>query len=326
MNFNSNTLAEGRPNIRRKIYFALKVLVAGSLLVYLFSFVELKNIVAAFISADILMLTLSAALLVPNIYLQYLKWKITCDKLIGERSERKILLSLFYGFPAAVFTPARAGEYFGRGLAFKDGSFTEIILATFVDKLFTILVTFIIGSIGIILFLNRYYQSSIYFSLPMITAFFVFTAIALSFIFYEEKWFYKILSPVFNHKQFLKVRNRLLILKNLNCNFVFKMIGVSTLFFFCYLLQFAILFAAFSHHIEIIKFLWAAIIIMFAKTILSPISFSELGVREGASIFFLTQIGESSSTALNASLSLFVINIIIPSLIGLFLLFIKNDD
>jgi len=65
---------------------------------------------------------------------------------------------------------------------------------------------------------------------------------------------------------------------------------------------------------------------MFAKTILSPLSFSELGVREGASIFFLTQMGESSSTALNASLSLFIINIIVPSLIGLFLLFVKNDD
>lgn len=326
MNFNSNTLAASLPNIRGKIYFALKILVAGSLLVYLFSFVESKEIVSTFLSADIQLLSFSAILLLPNIYLQYLKWKITCDKLIGEGSNRKILLSLFYGFPAAVFTPARAGEYFGRVLAFKDRTFMEIILATFVDKLFTILVTLIIGSIGMILFLNKYYQSSIYFSLPMITAFFVLTAIVFTCIFSEKKWFYRILSPVFNFKMFLKMRDRLLNLKKLDQNFVFKMTAVSTLFFFCYVLQFAILFAAFSHHAEIIKFLWAAIVIMFAKIILSSFSFSELGVREGASIIFLTQIGESSSTALNASLSIFVINIIIPSLIGLFLLFVKNDD
>jgi uncharacterized membrane protein YbhN (UPF0104 family) len=65
---------------------------------------------------------------------------------------------------------------------------------------------------------------------------------------------------------------------------------------------------------------------MFTKSILSPITFGELGIREGAAIFFLTQMGELSSTALNASLALFFINIIIPSLIGLSLLFLKNDE
>lgn len=326
MNNNSDTIVAKLPNIKARIYFALKLLVAGSLLVYLFSFVELKNIVSTFLSSNILLLSLSAVLLVPNIYLQYWKWKITCDKLIGERSRRKILLSLFYGFPAAVFTPARTGEYFGRGLAFKDHHFSEIIIATVVDKFFTILVTFIVGSIGTILFINKYYQSNIYVSLPMMIAFFVLSAITVTFIFSDKEWFYKLFSPIFKFKLFSKIGESLLMLKNLDRDFVFKMISISTIFFFCYLLQFVILFAAFAHHIEFVKFFWAAIVIMFAKTILSPISLSELGVREGASIFFLTQMGESSSTALNASLSLFIINIILPSLIGLFLLFVKNDD
>lgn len=326
MNYIYGTISAKLPNIKARIYFALKILVAASLLVYLFSFVELKNIVSAFLSADNLLLSLSTVLLIPNIFLQYWKWKITCDKLIGERSRRKILLSLFYGFPAAVFTPARTGEYFGRGLAFKDRSFTEIILATFIDKLFTILVTFIIGSIGTIVFINKYYQSGIYASLPMIITFFVLSVITITFISSDKEWFYKLFSLISKFKLFSRIGERLLMLKNLDSDFVFKMIIISTSFFFCYLLQFVILFAAFAHHIEFMKFLWAAAIIMFAKTILSPISLSELGVREGASIFFLTQMGETSSTALNASLFLFIINIIVPSLIGLFLLFVKTDD
>jgi uncharacterized membrane protein YbhN (UPF0104 family) len=314
------------PNLKSKIYFIVKLLVAISLLVYLFYFVELKNIVSTFLSANIALFALSAILLVPNIYLQYLKWKITCNKLIGERSKRKILLSLFYGFPAAVFTPARAGEYFGRGLAFKDHNFSEIIIATVVDKFFTILVTLIVGGIGTILFVSKYYQSTIYVSLPIIIAFTLFIVITITFILSDKKWFYNAFSPLIKFKLFSKIWDRLLILKNLDRKFAIKMISISATFFFCYLLQFVILFAAFAHHIEFVKFLWAAIVIMFAKTILSPISLSELGVREGASIFFLTQMGETSSTALNASLSLFFINIIVPSLIGLFLLFVKNDD
>jgi len=326
MNSETNIIAAKSSILKTRIYFTFKLLVAISLLVYLFSFVELTKIASTFLSADIFLLILSAVLLLPNIYLQYWKWKITCDKLIGERSRRKILLSLFYGFPAAVFTPARAGEYFGRGLAFKDYRISEIIIATIVDKFFTILDTFIIGSVGTILFINRYYQSSIYVSLPMIISFIVLSAIVVTFVFSNKEWFYKLFSPIFKFKLFSKIGEKLSILKNLDRDFTFKMISISTLFFFCYLLQFVILFAAFAHHIEFVKFLWAAAVIMFAKTILSPISLSELGVREGASIFFLTQMGETASTALNASLSLFVINIIVPSLIGLFLLFVKNDD
>src|SRR3972149_9178237 len=231
MNNSLNTITAKLPTLKTRIYFALKLLVAISLLVYLFSFVELKNIVSTFLSADIFLLILSAVLLLPNIYLQYWKWKITCDKLIGERSRRKILLSLFYGFPAAVFTPARAGEYFGRGLAFKDYRISEIIIATIVDKFFTILDTFIIGSVGTILFINRYYQSSIYISLPLMIAFFVLAAIAITFIFSDKEWFYKFFSPLLKFKLFSKIGERLLILKNLDRDFAFKMISISTLFF-----------------------------------------------------------------------------------------------
>lgn len=326
MNSETNIIAAKSQNLKSRIYFLLKLFIAISLLIYLFSFVELKNIVSTFYSSDILLLSLSVLLLIPNIYLQYWKWRITCDKLLGEKSRRKILLSLFYGFPAAVFTPARAGEYFGRGLAFKHYHFSEIIIATAVDKIFIILITSIIGSIGTILFISKYYQSSIFVTAPMIIVFLLLSVITVAFIFSDKEWVYKLFSPIFKLKLFSKIGERLLILKKLDRNFVFKMIPISTLFFFCYLLQFMILIAAFSHHFDVLNYFWAAVLIMFTKTILSPLSLGDLGVREGASIFFLTQIGETSTTAMNASLALFAINIILPSLIGLFLLFVKNDD
>ena len=68
MNYNSDTVSVKLPNIKARVYAALKILVAVSLLVYLFSFVELKNIVSTFLSSDIRLLALSAVLLVPNIY------------------------------------------------------------------------------------------------------------------------------------------------------------------------------------------------------------------------------------------------------------------
>jgi hypothetical protein len=59
-------------------------------------------------------------MLIPNLYLQFVKWKITCDYFLDERQNKNIAVSLFQGFTAAPFTPYRIGEYFGRAIIFKE--------------------------------------------------------------------------------------------------------------------------------------------------------------------------------------------------------------
>jgi uncharacterized protein (TIRG00374 family) len=313
------------PDLKSKIYFFLKIGIAVSLLFYLISFVQLKNIIDTFSGANVLYLSLSLVLLVPNIFLQYWKWKITCNQLVGEQDRKKILFSLFYGFPAAIFTPARMGEHFGRGLAFKDQPISEIVLGSFVDKFFTVLVTFIFGALGTIIFINKYYALSIYLSLPLLIVILIFSVFMIMIMLSNKEWLYKIIAPLMKYQLFGRILEKLQLVKKMNRNYIVKMFSASLLFFLCYLLQFIILIVAFSNHFYVMNYFWAAVLILFAKSILSPISFGELGVREGAAVYFLTQIGESSSIALNASLVLFFINIVIPSLIGLFLLFAKND-
>ncbi len=148
MNNDSNIIDTKLPARKQKIFFFLKVIITASLLIYLFSYVQLNNIIETFTKANSQLILLSLILLIPNLYLQYWKWQVTCRQFFGEQSKRKLLLSLFYGFPAAVFTPARTGEYIGRGLMFKEYSFSDIVLAIFIDKFFTILITFLIGTVG----------------------------------------------------------------------------------------------------------------------------------------------------------------------------------
>jgi len=83
---------------------------------------------------------------------------------------------------------------------------------------------------------------------------------------------------------------------------------------------------AFSNQYEFINYLWAGNLIMFAKTIIPPISFGELGIREGASVFFITQMGGAASVGFNASIFLFIINLLLPSLIGVAMFLRKNDN
>lgn len=326
MNSDSTTLTSKPINYKSKIIFSVKLVITVLLSIYIISYVQLQAILDSISHSNILFLSLSLILLIPNIYLQYLKWQLTCRQLLDENDNSKIIISLFYGFPPAVFTPARTGEYVGRALAFKDRPFVEIIIATFIDKLYVILVTFLLGAIGAFLFIRTYYQSDNFVSIPFLITFLALAAFAIVLLFANEEWMFNKVSSILKFKFLLQIREKLLILKKTTAGYSLKMFLVSILFLLCYLLQFMLLICAFSNHFDLLNYFWAALVIMFTKSILSPITIGELGIREGAAVFFLTQMGELSSTALNASLALFFINIIIPSLISLSLLFLKNDE
>jgi uncharacterized membrane protein YbhN (UPF0104 family) len=70
--------------------------------------------------------------------------------------------------------------------------------------------------------------------------------------------------------------------------------------------------------------LWAGALTFFVKTIIPFISFAELGVREAASIYFLSTFGVSGEVAFNAAFLLYFVNVLIPAFIGMFLLFKKS--
>jgi len=79
-----------------------------------------------------------------------------------------------------------------------------------------------------------------------------------------------------------------------------------------------------SHQFDFLNYLWAAGLIIFTKTIIPPISLGELGIREGASIYFITQMSGTAAVGFNASIFLFIINLLIPALIGVGMSFTKK--
>jgi uncharacterized membrane protein YbhN (UPF0104 family) len=81
----------------------------------------------------------------------------------------------------------------------------------------------------------------------------------------------------------------------------------------------------FSAGSNFINYIWTANLVMFAKTIIPPVSAGELGIREGASVFFMKSLGGTAAAGFNASIILFVFNIVIPSITGMLLMLRRND-
>jgi len=64
----------------------------------------------------------------------------------------------------------------------------------------------------------------------------------------------------------------------------------------------------------------ASVMVYFTKTLIPAITLGEIGIREGAAIYFFGLFGCSEAVAFNSSMLLFIFNLLLPSLIGLYLL------
>lgn len=327
----NNVLIKNNPAkeifIRKKQigYFLFKIIIAAGLIFFIVNRIKPKEIISAVSSANYYLIVLAFVLSLFNLFFQYLKWETVCLSYLNISTKKKIFISLFYGFAAGIFTPARIGEYFSRGLAFKEKSIFHVAAATFIDKFIPLLVVSFFGGISFVFYFHYNYLLPLYLSIP---SFFllVIIAIAILYLIMKGKIIKYIPDIISQNKRFEKILFNLEQMTKLDLNFISRMLLISSAFYFCYLIQFAVLIAAFAHSFHFFEYLWNGSLIMFTKSFIPQISFGELGIREGVSIYFYNRIGVAASTAFNASFFLFLINLLFPSLVGMILLYKRNDD
>ena len=319
-NFNNGFLKN------RLIKLALKILITVGVFYYISENIRFSEVFLQFKNSNHLLLFLVIILGFVNITFQYFKWKLSVKYLLNNSEPKKILFSLLQGFSAAIFTPARLGEYVGRAIQFTDKSFFQVVLATLIDKLFSILVVILLGSISTIIFIHTFYEAYILITISLIIVLSIFYYLIFLLLFnnnfWENMFFEKISKSVRLNKYFKKFE----ILKNLDNNFKIKMLILSLVFYLCILIQYAFLVVAFSNNYNLLEYLWVGNLIMFTKTIVPAYTFGELGIRESASIYFIQKIGENATVGFNASIFLFLINIVFPALLGLILNLRNNNE
>ncbi len=311
---------------RKLLFLLIKIMIAAGLILFLVTWIRPSEILVAIKNADLIFILFAAALLLPNIYLQFLKWKLTSLHLLQEADNKKIFNSLFYGLAAGVFTPARVGEYFGRGIVFKNQPILKVTVATFIDKLFLLVIVAFFGSLTSIMFIHSYYKVPSMITSGLIIVIIVLFYLLFIFLFHSEHW-QQFLNLKFKSINKFKVfLESLSVVHKIDKSYSSKMILLSILLYTCFIIQYALLVIAFSNNSNFLQYIIAGNLMMFSKSIVPPISLGELGIREGASIFFITQIGETANVGFNASIFLFLINVLLPALIGFVLLLKKTND
>ena len=313
--------------IRHKVALILtaKIIIAMALLFYIIIRINPDEIIMAITGANLYFIAFALLLLIPNIFSQYWKWMVISDKILGISDRKIIVASLFFGISAGSFTPARVGEYFGRAIYFKNNSVTDVTVATFIDKTFTLILIAFIGALASIIFIHYYYNVTVFISASLFIFVFALSFIFLYLVLNPSIWKDAIINKFRFSKWFSAVLRKITVIKKLDKNISYRIMFISLLFFACILLQYALLVAAFSHHFYLLNYVWAGVLLFFTKSIIPPVSIADLGIREAASVFFISMFGESSSVGFNAAIFLFLINILLPAIAGLFFLFQKNN-
>lgn len=297
----------------------LKLLLTSAALIYIVLNVHPSELYNTLIAGDRSLVLIAVILVIPNIGLQFLKWNYLVKILKPEISISEVGGSLFAGFTTGIITPARIGEFAGRAMYLRDVNKMTAVGLTVIDKLMSLVITIVAGMAGGGYILLRFNYLSPYFWIPFALLFITFMYVCMWLITHPP-FVWKIIK-LFPTES--KTHRRVVALfdsfKLLRTKHVVVLLTLSAAFYTTFFLQYQFLIAAFER-VGVIESASAVAMTLFAKTVIPPITLGELGIREGAAIYFLSLFGYAATSAVNASLIIFSCNILLPSLIGLFFL------
>jgi uncharacterized membrane protein YbhN (UPF0104 family) len=308
------------PARQKRLLFAIKILVTVLVISLLVRKISFRQLVIAFTQADNGFITAAAALLGVNIYFQFRKWQLIVRRDHPYVKNRQLLYSLFIGLALGLVTPGRIGD-FARTLFIKDAERAGILALLLIDKLITLAVLYFVGILGLSHFISIDMHPYVWLPVFMMTSALLFFLVILSRPAWVRRFFARYHRLFSRHPAIDRFIDGI---ESARAPIVLRLLVWTIVQTMTYCSQFVLLVRAFSD-ISFIDGYFATFAIMFTKSLL-PISLGDLGIRESAAIFFLTQLHVPKAAAFNASFLLFTINILLPSIMGLALFLFKRQN
>ena len=299
------------------LLFTGKILVLTFFVYYVINNIEYGEFIRYFKNVNIKYFVIALLFFLTALFFNVYKWRYIVLK-NAKVSNYEIISSIFGGYTFSLITPGRLGEM-GRFLFIRDIDYREVISFTVVDKSFNITINSLLGLIVFILFPINY---PIYVKLLLITITLIFFFLLNVYIF-APRYLYSILIKL----KFLrkgKTKNYLKILKKSDKKSNFQIFILSLLTYIFFLFEFIFL----SMSLKLDTFFIALkgfMVSLFLKTMI-PISIAEWGVKEISLMEYYKIEGVSSEIALGTAFILYILNIILPSLVGLFFILKKGGN
>ncbi len=234
--------------------------------------------------------------------------------------------SIFSGYTFGIVTPSRIGEAPGRAINMEKSKVLKTSLAVFYEKLLTLFVMLVIGGVAFTLYVAKLKDTELYQQLPLQYIAMSIAAIGAILISLNKKIILKLVRYAEKIRIFQKHVERIERAVELADKTRWRLIFYTVLKTFLFVIQFSILVVGFSGNTDYWNIFLAVNSLYFIKLFLSFASIADLGIREAGAVYFLGFIGVSQAASLNSAFIIFAINILLPSIAGVyFILRTKND-
>ncbi|HEY9364376.1 MAG TPA: lysylphosphatidylglycerol synthase domain-containing protein [Chitinophagaceae bacterium] len=262
----------------------------------------------------LLNLFLVLILMLANWSVEAIKWKLAVQK-IQPVSFSKSLKAIFSGVSFSITTPNRVGEYLGRILYMEEGKRLKAISLTIVCSISQLLVTLFMGGLGLLLLMKKIAVSEmvsiIWIRVLLSGVFIVF--VILTVFYFRLSWLVKWIDRIPASSRFAWLINTI---EEFNATLLLKLLSLSLLRFFIFIIQYYLLFRLFGVDILWWQGFWSVSICFLILAIIPSIALADLGLRGQVTLKLL---GLFSSNFLGISFTtatIWFINLVVPSIIG----------
>ena len=266
---------------------------------------------------------ISILLMPVNWGLEALKWKYLTSRL-ENFSFFTAFKSVLTGTSITMLTPNRIGEFGGRIMYVKEENRIAAIPLTILGSMSQLFVTIIMGTAGLLLFKYLWHQDDVLFKLipdlagTILIYISLLTSICIILIYLRVGFIIKLLLQIPVLKKFVKYLH---ILSEFRRKELLRILFLSFLRYVVFILQYMLLFKAMQVVIPFADCFWLLTIFYLVMTMAPTIGFTELPLRAAASVEIFQVFSTNILGIQAASLSIWLINLVIPALIGSLLIF-----
>jgi uncharacterized membrane protein YbhN (UPF0104 family) len=299
--------------VQSRLTTILKILAAVGLLGYLVYLVEPSRLWAVARRAEGGWIAAAVLLLPANLALEGLMWQWMARVILPGIGFRKAMASVLCGHPLGTFTPARVGEMAGRAFYLDYEDKWELGAAVFAQRMYDMVAAVDVGLLALGYFVLRYHPD------PPVAwqAVFVFgvgTALTLTVLALQPGWAHAAVRWLTERET---IRRRAAFLSRLSGAGVGRILGGALARYGVYITQFVLIARAFAPGFRMPESVLAPMLVIYAKFLIPSLTFMDVGVREGAAVYFFSTLGFEQAVAFNAAFLLFVVNMLASALLGL---------
>lgn len=246
------------------------------------------------------------------------KWQLVIRK-IQPISFIQSWKAVHSGLTLAFFTPNRMGEYIGRVLYIQEGKRIQAVSLTIVCSMAQLLVTWLAGIAGIIYLKWHLAQpgttdSSLLFWMNAVLFIAMGAAVILTLLYFRLSWLVRWIEKIPRIDRFI---GWIRVLDDFNATILLRILSLSIARYAVFIGQYYLLFAAFKVSLDWQQVLGSVSVVFLVLSIIPTIAvITELGVRWKASMEVVQIFSSNLAGILATSLAVWIINLVIPALIG----------